>query len=241
MDKQSAIQQAQAMFKKLVDSKLNGSIKPMAKMRAFPVATLPGGQVALSNGKTKVSYPMQRAQEIMKDNFNQVRSPQEAIDKIKNINMEITTPARDMAMGGPSGQNYFVNLLAQALKPKLQGSADINQVLPGVQDKTKMMGQTSALSNLPQMKQPGSSVFQNVNDFYKRYLANSGANQQSLAEEFMANYNGQQENNVNMGNVQKYIPLSQNYQNRFGIPSANNVQYAKNAANSAQAGLQKRI
>lgn len=241
MDNQSAIQQAQAMFKKLVDSKLNGSIKPMSKMRAYPVATLPGGRVALSNGKTKVSYPMQRAQEIMQNNFDQMKSPQQTIDQIKNINMEITTPARNMALGGPSGENYFVNLLAQILKPKMKGDTSINTVLPGVQDKTKMMGQTSALANLPQANQGSVNAFQNVNDFYKRYLANYGQNQQSLAEEFMANYNGQQENNVNTGTVQQYVPLSANYQNRFAVSNPNNARTATIAQNAAQAGLRGRI
>lgn len=241
MDNQSAIQQAQVMFKKLVDSKISGSVKPMAQMRTFPVATLPGGRVALSNGQTKVSYPMQRAKEIMQNNFNQVKSPQQTIDQIKNINMEITTPARDMALGGPSGQNYFVNLLAQILKPKMKGDASINTVLQGVQDKTKMMGQTSALANLPQNKQGAVNAFQNVNDFYKRYLASSGANQQSLAEEFIANYNGQQENNVNAGTVQQYVPLSANYQNRFAVSNPNNARSATIVQDAAQTGLRKRI
>lgn len=244
MDNLSAIQQAQRMFKKLVDSKSNTAAKPMQQMRTFPVATLPGGKVVLSNGQTRTSYPAQRAQEIQQTNFNQMKSPQQTADQIKGMNMEINIPARDLALGGPTGQNYFVNLLAQILKPKMQGAPElgpINTILPGIQNKIGEVAQTSALSNLPQLAPDAKSAFDNVSSFYKKYLANSGSAQQALAEDFLAQYNNQQGTNVNMGNIQKYMPLSQNYQSRFGIPSANNARYASIGANSAQAGLKNRI
>lgn len=244
MDNLSAIQQAQAMFKKLVDSKISGSVKPMDQMRTFPVATLPGGRVVLSNGKTRMSFPAQRARQIQQDNFNQLKSPQQTSQQVQNINMEITTPAKAIALGGPNGQNYFINLLAQILKPRMQGSPEIGSIptiLPGMKDKLDNIERTSALSNLPQLNPDVKSVFDDNSGFYKKYLSNSGILQKTLADEFMTNYNRAESPVVSMGNVRRAIPLSQNYQSRFGIPSANNARYATIGRDAAANGLQQRI
>ena len=243
MDKLSAIQQAQKMFQKLVDVRLNSAPTPRPQLRTFPVSTLPNGQVLLSNGQTRVSFPQQRAEQIQKTNFNQMIPAQQTQQQLLNINNEITTPARDLAMGGVNGQNYFVNMLAQALKPRMQGSPEIGQLatlVPSLQDKLSPVEQTSALANLPSLAPDAKNIFNDQAGFYNKFLGNSGSIQDALAKEFASQYTNAGESPVgNFGRIQNNIPLVSNYQNRFGIPSAQTARYAQISSNASQ--FNKRI
>lgn len=243
MDKLSAIQQAQKMFQKLVDTRLSAAPMPQPQVRTFPVSTLPNGQVLLSNGQTRVSFPQQRAEQIQKTNFNQMIPAQQTQQQLLGINNEITTPARDLALGGINGQNYFVNMLAQALKPAMQSSPEIGKLatlIPTLQDKLSPVEQTSALANLPTLAPDVKNIFNDQAGFYSKFMGNSGSIQDALAKDFASQYTNAGESPVgNFGRIQNNVPLISGYQNRFGLPSANNAQYAQISSNTSQ--FNKRI
>lgn len=243
MDNLSAVQQAQKMFQKLVQARINSALKPRPQVRTFPVSTLPNGQVLLSDGTTRVSFPQQRAEEIQKTNFNQMVPPQKTQQQVGNINKEILTPAKDLALGGINGQNYFVNLLAQALKSQMKSSPDIGAltaILPSLQDKAAPVEQTSALSNLPNLAPEAKNIFNDQAGFYNKFLNNSGSLQDALAKDFATQYTQNGESPVgNFGRLQSALPLVRNYQNRFGIPSSQTARYAQISSNANQ--FNKRI
>lgn len=230
----SAIQQAQKMFQKLVDNRINSAATPQPQMRSFQVATLPGGKTLLSDGTIRTAFPFKRVVEGQQQAFDQMKSPQATQQIAKNINMEVTTPARNIALGGESGQNMFVNLLAKLIQPKLQGAPEIGPLtalLPGMQDKIQPILKTSAFTNLPDLSPEVKSLFDDTAGFYKKFMAGAGGIQDALAKDFIANYTNREQPVVNAGMVQRALPMISNYQNRFGIPSANNARYAQIGTN----------
>ena len=239
----SAIKQAQRMFEKLVNAKISRPPMPRAQIRPFQVATLANGWVLLSNGQTRQSFPAQRAEQIQQTGFNTMQRPQDIKQNVDQINMEINTPAKELAMGGVGGNNYFVNLLATIMQQKLKGSPELMPV-QGLPDKadTKLqdIAATSAFANLPKLGEQTKSLFEDNAGFYSKFMSNTGTMYDAIAKDFLDKYNNRQEQPVGMQpQGGRQIPLTADYKSRFGLPAGQNARYAQ-ITNNVNA-LNKRI
>jgi len=230
-NKLTAVQQAQRMFEKLVNAKINKAPLPTPQVRTFPVATIPGGMVVLSNGQTRQAFAQKRADQIARTNANQMKIPNDTTQDLNQINKEITTPKKDLDLGGQGGVDFFINLLSQYVKPKLEGSPEIGPLtalLPSLQDKLIPTAKTSAMANLPELPGPETkNLFSDNAGFYKRFLNNTGSIQQELAKDFLSQYTNREQPVVSQAMGRGPISLISDYKSRFGIPSARNAGYAQ--------------
>lgn len=210
----TAIEQAKQTFDRLVKMKINNPPLPINEKRNYSVATLPGGQVMMSDGSQQLSYPQKKINELGGDQYDQMVN-QEKLDTLKNnMTLGVALPESQLGVPGQEGVD-LIGFLGKFLKPQLTAApeAGITTILPGAPTEEEFQ-RTSAFTNLPQLSPEVKSVFQE-SEFAKRFLQQGSNAQEALMKEFLAQAN---RGEVNTGQISRFnMPNIASYENRFGV------------------------
>jgi len=235
----SAIQQAQKMINKYKNLDMSNAKIPSFPGRVFPVATLPNGQLLMSDGKNKLSSPAKRTikekmslhqtgnSKLPIPTGSSQTSPASQLEQ--SLSLSVAMPENKLGKG-KTGPSAFSQFLQNQLKMSVLGGLKV----PGMATNPKLAGigtkfsQTQALANLPVLRKGmQTSVDKIMNSIRARM---SVLNKNSWAEEFAGKYGKPKIQNAPGSSRSTNLPFISGYKSKFGLPSQRNAEYAKISA-----------
>ncbi len=147
--------------------------------------------------------------------------------------MSTLLPKSQIGEPGREGVD-FTGFLNKFLMPKLESSPELGlaALIPQL-DTEEGITKTSAFTGLPELTPEVKSLFESTGDFYKKYMEDSSSLQKKLSDEFLAQLT-RGEQPVNRSISQYALPLTADYQSRFGLPASRNASYSQIGTNVGQ-------
>lgn len=222
----SAIQQARNTFNSMVNMKINRAPLPLSSKRIFPVATLPSGQMLLSDGQTKAPAHMGRIEEMKNQVVNQSLDPEKLKQFVQGLPLRIALPTQQLGEGADK-IFAFANYLSQILRPSSPPPAQLASQTFLPEMTADLQGATpSAIANLPPLAPDAKSAFEEATDFYSKFFKNEAGIQGALAKDFLAQY-ARKEEDRGPGLRGFSLPLVSKYVDAYQLPTAQNADYAQ--------------
>ncbi len=219
----TALDQARAMFDKLVNMKINRAPMPKNQMLNYAISTLPGGQMLMSSGQTKMSTPakkMNKARIIDQQSLAPMRTGVKTPATLGDLLLQIAIPAKQIGTGTDKAFT-FANYLNQILRPKLPTAPGLGApaLLPDSQDVGKFYT-PSAIANLPPLVKRVEDSFQSPLAKYGTFLENTDKIQKDLAQRFLAQFSRGERGAAyasmgGMGNT----PIISGYDRKYVLPA----------------------
>jgi hypothetical protein len=219
----TAVEQAVEMFNKLLSLKINKVPLPASKMLNYAVAALPGGQMLMGNGQTKISTPakkINKAKNIDQESLAPMGTGQKTPATISDLLLQIAVPAKQIGAGADKTFT-FVNYLNQILRPQMPTAPGLGApaLLPDSQAVGKFYT-PSAISNLPPLVKRVEDSFESPLAKYGTFLENTDKIQKDLAQRFLSQFSRGERPAVYgvLGGTGR-APVISNYENRFSLPA----------------------
>jgi len=219
----TAIEQAREMFNRLVNLKINRSPLPKNQMLNYAVASLPGGQMLMSGGKTKMSTPAKKINKAMntdQESLAPFGADAKTPSTISNLLLQIAMPAGQVGAGGNKAL-ALANYLNQILRPKLPTAPGLGApaLLPDSKDVGKFYS-PSSIANLPPLVKGVESSFEQPLSKYGNFLENTDKIQKQMAQKFLSQFSrGERPAAYSaMGGTGK-IPIISGYTEKYSLPA----------------------
>jgi hypothetical protein len=190
--------------------------------------------VAMSDGSQRMSFPQKKVNSLQGDVYDQMINKDKIIDQRRNMTLGVALPESQLGQPGQQGVD-LVGFLNKFLTPQLQSAPEARlTIVPPTMPSDEEFQRTAALSMLPEVTPERKALFENT-DFSKRFLQEGKNVQEELMREFLAQAN-RGESQRGYGPTGTVLPLTANYQSKFGLPTANNAAYSQAASTAGQLG-----
>jgi len=219
----TAVEQAREMFNRLINLRMNRTPLPSSQMPNYAISTLPGGQMLMSSGKTKVSTPTKRinkARGIDQESLAPIGMGGKVPATIADLLLQIAIPARQIGTG--TGRAFtFANYLNQLLRPQMPTAPGLGA--PALLPESKDVGKfytPSAIANLPPLVKRVEDSFASPLAKYGTFLENTDKIQKELAQRFLAQFSrGERPAAYGVLGGTGRTPIISGYENKYSLPA----------------------
>lgn len=231
MAQPTTLEKARMLMKKLVNTKINRSPLPINQERTYPVASLSGGRMLLSNGGERQTPVLKNIEKMKEQQVFGGETDKDPLKYLSTLSLNIAIPAKQTGKNISEQTMAFAKYLRSVLQPTLAAPAEtgLPSMFPELENKIASFQIPSALSDLPKLAPRVESVGEEKS-LFDDFSKTAEKLQEALKKEFLGQISSGESETSNINRFAN-LPLVQGYGTQYRLPVANNAEYSRVSGN----------